>query len=191
MAGRRPLPTAVRQEQGESATRGRGHSRPIEGDDFQPDQTVPEMPKHLGKVGRREWNFMSRVLAEHGVITEVDRQSLATYCEAVDAKEEAQKQLKLTGGRVIATYMEKDGERLFLKMDTNPWWKVWREAVVVEKAYLIEFGLTPASRSRLKLPTKKKETELEKLMARRKNRVGFQAPAALPPAAPDGPVNKA
>lgn len=149
------------------------------------------MPKHLGKVGRREWHIMTRALLEHGVITKVDRQALATYCEAVDAKEEAQRKCRETGGRVIATYMERDGERLFLKMETNPWWKIWKESVTVEKAYLIEFGLTPASRSRLKLPKKEKKSELEKL--RERGTVGFTPPPTPEPPMPgtDGPVNKA
>lgn len=188
MAGRRPLPTKTRIEQGESSKRGRGHSRPIEGDDFVPDHIMPEMPKGLARVAKREWYFMSRILFDKGVVTEVDRQALATYCESVATKEEAQRELIKTGGKVISTYMEKDGDRLFLKMETNPWWKIWKEAVATERAYLIEFGLTPASRSRLKLPTKPKEDEFDKLMGNRPARpaVGFQIPAP-----PTGPVNQA
>lgn len=183
----RPKPTATKLAEG-----NRGH-RKIEGDDFQPERVKPEMPKGLSPVARREWKYMSRVLFDNGVLTGVDRQCLATYCEAVAKKERANKEMQASGGEVIAVYMTgKDGERLFLRMETNPWWKVWVEACKMEKACLVEFGLTPASRSRLKLPTKPKEDEFDKVMGKRTPRtpvVGFQH--SEPEPAPPAMVNRA
>jgi integrase len=45
----------------------------------------------------------------------------------------------------------KDGERVFLSIKKNPWWSVWVDACKLEKAFLIEFGLTPASRRNVKI----------------------------------------
>jgi hypothetical protein len=45
----------------------------------------------------------------------------------------------------------KDGERVFLSIEKNPWWSVWVDACKLEKAFLIEFGLTPASRRNVKI----------------------------------------
>lgn len=193
MPGRRPLPTATRIAEGESVTRGRGHSRPIEGDDIQPDHVMPEMPKGMSKSARREWRRMSKILFRMGVLTEIDGKALAAYCEAYAQAEIALRDVAVNGqvteifARVKETgeVLEYNGKPVFERRDRNPSMAIYTECSKLMKTFLIEFGLTPASRSKLKLPVKQKEDELEKMMNSGR-RLGFQ-----PTVPADAPVNQA
>jgi P27 family predicted phage terminase small subunit len=176
----RPKPTAVKLAEG-----NRGH-RPLEGDDFQPEHIMPEMPKELrrSKAGRREWNIMSRILFERNVLTVVDGKALAAYCWTYARWEEASALIDLHGQVVPKKAVTKDGEEIILELQANPACALADKWLNRMKSYLIEFGLTPASRGKLKLPVKPKEDEFDKVMGHRpRPTVGFQVPA--------GPVNKA
>jgi P27 family predicted phage terminase small subunit len=168
MGGRRPLPTQTRIAEG-----NRGH-RPIDGDDVEPTADAPEMPKGLSRSARREFRFMCRTLLDLGVLTVVDGRALAAYCEAFAQKEKASKELNRLGAAIETFAIDKSGERVFLRIEKNPWWSIWVDACKLEKSFLIEFGLTPASRRNLKIPFKPKEDELDRVMAR-----GRTAPMAF------------
>jgi P27 family predicted phage terminase small subunit len=135
------------------------------GDDVQPTADAPEMPKGLSRVARREFRFMCEALLNMGLLTIADGSALAVYCEAVAQKEKALKELNRLGAAIETYGIDKNGERVFLGVKKNPWWSVWIDACKLEKAFLIEFGLTPASRRNLKVTIKTKEDiELEKFM---------------------------
>lgn len=185
----RPKPTETKLAEG-----NRGH-RPIENDDFQPERIMPEMPKGLSRAGKREWSFISRVLFDKGVLTEVDRQALAGYCEAFGQAEEALRGIKKYG-QVIGIpllvretgepVLDRAGFPIVSKLEKNPSVGIYIEMAKLMKSFLIEFGLTPASRSKIKLPAKTKEDEFDKVMGKRP-RVGFQPT----PSQPTEPVNRA
>ena len=179
----RPKPTAVKLAEG-----NRGH-RPIEGDDFQPEHIMPETPKGMSRGALREWRRMSKVLFNSGVLTQVDGKALRTYCEKADLVERAQKRILETGTEVISVYaMNKEGEQVFLRQEINPWYKVLADAEKIMKAFLIEFGLTPASRSRLKLPKKPEDDEIDKLLGKGK---GKSVPGFTQPTRPAQPGTEA
>lgn len=159
MRGRRPLPTAIRILEG-----NRGH-RPIMADDVQPTAGPPEMPKGLSRVARREFRFMCKALGALGLLTIADGNALALYGEAVAQKEKALKELNKRGAAIETFGIDKNGERVSLGIKKNPWWSVWVDACKLEKAFLIEFGLTPASRRNLKV-TIKRPNPLDELMNR-------------------------
>lgn len=186
MAGRRPLPTETKIAEG-----NRGH-RTIEADDFQPERRMPEMPKGLSRSAKREWYRLGRVLFDSGVLTEVDGKSLAAYCEAFAQAEEALRDIKVHGQVTSFFALDKetgqlimyDGKPVFTRRDINPSVRIWLEASKLMKSFLIEFGLTPASRSKLKLPKKDDGDELDALMGKGKPNtprppVGFQIPGAV------------
>jgi P27 family predicted phage terminase small subunit len=153
------------------------------GDDVQPEADAPEMPKGLSRVAPREFRFMCAKLLELGLLTVVDGSALAVYCEAVAQKEKALKELNRLGAAVEVYGLDKSGQRVFLRIEKNPWWSVWVEACKLEKSFLIEFGLTPASRRNLKVKFKPKDDELLRLMKSRKL-TGFR-PGPDPSMAPD------
>jgi len=172
MSGRRPLPTESRKLGGNA-----GH-RPIIGDDVQPTADAPEMPKGLSRAARREFHFMCQALLDLGLLTVVDGRALGAYCEAFAQKQKALKELNRLGA-VTETYgMNKSGERVFLKFQKNPWFSAWVDACKLEKAFLIEFGLTPASRRNLKITPKPKEDEFDRAFGLRR---GPEIPAEISP----------
>lgn len=178
MAGRRPKPTAIKELEGNPG------KRKLVDDDIQPERIAPEMPKFLStKVARREWKFMCKALLDLGVLTNVDRQALGDYCEAVSQKELALTNLKEKGAVLDTFAMNDDGVRIYLRSEKNPWFSVWLECCKLEKAFLIEFGLTPASRSKIKVERKPKEDEFDSIM----RRPGTVAPFVLPPQEPSLP----
>lgn len=169
----RPKPTAQKLAEG-----NRGH-RKIEGDDFVPDQVMPETPRGMSRGALREWRLMGKILFGKGVLTQVDKMAFKAYCEHAAQSEIAFIKFNKHGAVIDTFAMDKNENRVFLRSDINPWYKVWLEEQKAMKAFLIEFGLTPASRSRLKLPEKPKEDEFDKLMNKNKP-VGFQAPSFTP-----------
>ncbi len=169
----RPKPTAVKIAEG-----NRGH-RKIEGDDFVPDQVMPETPRGMSRGALREWRRMGKILFAKGVLTQVDGMAFKAYCEHAAQSEIAFIKFNERGAVVDVFAMDKKGNQVFLHSEVNPWYKVFLEEQKAMKAFLIEFGLTPASRSRLKLPEKPKEDEFDKLMNRNRP-VGFQTPVFTP-----------
>ena len=181
MAGRRPLPTQIRILGGNA-----GH-RPIIGDDIQPTAGPPEMPKGLSRLARREFRFLRRALHSLGVLTVVDGSALASYCEAFAQKQKALKELERLGAAIETYSINKDGERVFLGIKKNPWWSVWVDACKLEKAFLIEFGLTPASRRKLKItpPRTGADIRLENIIMGRPYDESLSEPPKNPFALPE------
>ncbi len=76
------------------------------------------------------------------------------------------------------------------RWEKNPSWSIYREAAALMKMFLIEYGLTPASRSRLKLNLKPKEDEFSKFMKRPQTNLGFAPTTPADPGAAPNYVNK-
>jgi P27 family predicted phage terminase small subunit len=152
MAGRRPKPTALKKLQGNP-----GH-RPLNDAEPEPLIGIPEMPKGMWPAARREWHRIAPVLLEIGVLTIADGKALAAYCEAYALWEKARQSIDEYGLVVVDKYKDKDGtEHESLK--ANPAIAIRASAAKEMKSFLIEFGLTPASRAKLKISTKPKEKD--------------------------------
>jgi P27 family predicted phage terminase small subunit len=104
---------------------------------------LPKCPAHLDKNAKAEWRRISRELAAVGLLSAVDRAALAAYCAAwsrwISAEEGIQKH-----GTVIKS--PKSGYPI-----QNPYVSISNTALDLMRKFLIEFGLTPASRSRISL----------------------------------------
>src|SRR5262245_47876165 len=98
------------------------------------------MPAHLDHEARKEWRRLVRMLTKMRVLTEADGIALATLCQAYSTMAKAQTQLSRTG----IIFKTPNG---FLQQ--NPLLKVVNQQAEIIIKHLREFGLTPASRSRL------------------------------------------
>ncbi len=49
-----------------------------------PDPGIPEMPEHLSEGAKEEWEKMSVLLCEDGLISPIDKACLSMYCSAWD-----------------------------------------------------------------------------------------------------------
>jgi P27 family predicted phage terminase small subunit len=135
--GRKPKPTALRKAQGNPGHRPLNHNEPK-------PTGVPQCPTHLGKVAKAEWRRIAPELIALGLLTKVDRAALAAYCSAWAQWVEAE------------TSVQKFGAVFRLKNDPdkpvkNPNVTIANAALDQMRKFLTEFGMTPASRSRIQV----------------------------------------
>ena len=100
---------------------------------------TPRAPAHLDKAAKKQWRYIAPKLAALGVLSDIDIAALTAYCKAhsrgIELDEEIKKALAIEG-RVI------DAPLLALFRASN------QNTDQIRK-FLIEFGMTPSSRSRV------------------------------------------
>lgn len=138
MRGRKPVPTTLKLLQGNP---GR---RPLNAAEPAPPVTIPACPEFLDDVARGEWSRTATLLAEMGLLTAADRTALAAYCVAYSRWVEAEAQVKKYGTIV------KSPEKGFPMK--SPYLTVADQALETMRKLMVEFGLTPSSRSRIRVP---------------------------------------
>lgn len=158
MAGRRPKPTALKKLEGNPGKRPLNEREPT------PRRAMPRCPHHLAGEARKEWRRVVRELYAVGLLTQVDRAALAAYCQLYARWIAAEKEIESDGLTMITA---KGG------VMQNPAVRIAATALDGMRKYLIEFGMTPSSRSRIKLPAPAKERTFEELLN--------DAVAGLPP----------
>ncbi len=136
MAGRKPLPTHLKLVKGTARPHRLNKGEP------KPTVAVPEPPAHLDERARAKFAAMAEMLARHGVMTELDAGALARYAVVwgrwVDAEAEIKRRgpvVKTEGGNVIQ----------------NPFLAVANKCLLQMAQIESEFGLTPSSRSRIRM----------------------------------------
>jgi P27 family predicted phage terminase small subunit len=134
MAGRRPKPTRTKQIQGNP---GR---RPLNEREPKIAPNIPDCPEHLDLVAREEWARITPELHGMRILSRIDRAALAAYCQAwsrwVDAEDNLRK-----FGTIIKT---PKGYPI-----QNPYLAIANTAIDTMRRFLVEFGMTPSSRSRI------------------------------------------
>lgn len=131
-----PKPTALRELEGNPSNRPLPENEPK----APPAPKAAQPPKHLCKHSKAEWKRLYPILRACGLMSANDLTAFAVYCSLygrwVKAEEELAKStalLKTPNGHV----------------QPNPWITIARQTAELMKAYLIEFGMTPAARSRI------------------------------------------
>lgn len=149
MPGPRPLPTAVK------IARGRAGHHPINDREPEPRRKLPRCPSWLQEEARAEWRRKARELYDAGLLTVVDDSALAAYCTVFARWVEAESKVHEQGMVVETT----NGNPI-----QNPYLAIANRAMDDMRRYLIEFGMTPASRSRVKVVSAEKEKTLAELL---------------------------
>ena len=154
MRGRKALPSRIIELRGGT----RYTHRPARAQEPRPPERLPPCPRHLDKRARKEWRRIGRMLLEVRVITELDRAVLTVYCQSwseyVRACEEIPKKQPVC--------LARDGyPRL------NPWLRVQREACERMSRAMTELGLTPVSRTRVRIEGPKPMGKVESFMGRK------------------------
>ena len=144
MTGPPPKPTALKILQGNPGKRALNKNEP------KPKQKIPVCPAHLCKIGKAEWRRITRQLATLKLVTEIDRAALSAYCTAWAKYVETSLAISKTG------YLVKSKNKIFY---VNPLVAVQNKAMEQMKAFLVEFGMTPASRSRIALNMEPKDND--------------------------------
>lgn len=145
-----PKPTRLKELAGNP-----GH-RPLNKREPKPTSGAPGMPDWLSKEAKAEWRRVVPELEKLGLLTKVDRAALAAYCQAHAELADATKLLEAEGRIVSEPVTQRrkvDGEwETFVvgwKKKLHPAVRLQRDAFARVKQFLGEFGLTPATRTRL------------------------------------------
>lgn len=153
--GRRPLPTALKVLRGNPGKRALNAAEP------KPATKIPPCPKHLQGEARAEWRRMSRELHRLGLLTVIDRAALAVYCQLWARWVKAETTVARLGEVVKAPESDYPMQ--------NPYLSIANVALKQMKSYLVEFGMTPAARTRLVVPEPaERDTTEEQLFGRRR-----------------------
>lgn len=142
--GRKPKPTYLKLLDGEP------NKDRINPNEIKPKIRMPTCPAHLKGAAKYEWKRMSKELFNLGALTEIDRSALAAYCVLYGRWVAAEKVLNVTN-TIIKT---KDGNLI-----QNPALAIANKALTLMYKYLVEFGMTPSSRTRVAVKPKEPEKQ--------------------------------
>ena len=138
MRGRKPKPTLLKTLEGNPGKRPLNDREPV------PPDGIPDCPDFLTNEARAEWFRTAKVLKEMQLLTLADRAALAAYCTAYGRWVEAEKQVQKYG-----TIVKSPKQGFPMK---SPYLTVADQSMEMMRKFLVEFGLTPSSRSRIKVP---------------------------------------
>lgn len=133
-------------------------------DEFNPEVEIPNAPSWIWPEAKKEWKRLGAELSRYGLISKLDRAALVLYCQAWAKLVWAETML----ARAMKLAEEK---RLEAEAEGKPWtggdgimvpspngslvyshhWVVQRRAAQEVHWYLQSFGLSPSSRSRVKV----------------------------------------
>ncbi len=141
MAGPPPIPTEVKRLMGNPGKR----RLPKPGEEPEPDHVseLPEPPEWLGSYGAAEWRRAGPILMKIRLLTESDLLAFGAYCANVDLMIESKFDIEKNG----ATITGQRGGSV-----RNPALASFSQAVTALRALATEFGMTPSSRARMRLP---------------------------------------
>ena len=117
-----------------------GNEAPAEPED-EPATEAPPAPSYLKEMAKRAWRRTAGQLVEMGVLTEADLVALEAYCTLDAHYRDAESHLKAS---MLVTGA--NGQKIL-----SPYHRVSRECLKEMKAWMLEFGLTPSSRSRVRV----------------------------------------
>jgi P27 family predicted phage terminase small subunit len=149
MRGRKPKPTAVKELEGNPGKRALNKREP------KPVSSIPSCPNHLSGIARQEWGRLTKELYKLGVLSKIDRTALTICCQAYEDYVTACHELKEQGAVLIS---DKGG------MYQNPWVSIKKRSMDQIMRFYVEFGMTPSSRSRVKVDMPTEEDEMANVL---------------------------
>lgn len=154
MAGRKAKPIGLHLVQGNKAHLTKKEIKKRKKNEVQPRADNIERPDFLkhNKIAQRAWRRLVDELTELGLLTNVDTDALAVYCDAYSKYIEATENIKREG--VTIEYTNKAGHTNTIE---NPNVNVAKKYYKIMKDMMAEFGLTPAARAKLAIPKEERK----------------------------------
>lgn len=137
MRGRRPKPTRLKLLTGNPGKRAMNENEP------KPEAAIPECPPELSPAARKEWERLVGELSALRMLTNLDRAALAAYCGAYALWAEATEAIQKYGAMI------KSPQGFPIQ---SPYLAIANRQSEIMMRIASEFGLTPASRSRISAP---------------------------------------
>lgn len=125
---------------------------------------MPAVPPHLSDEAKVEWGRMANELHELGLLTRLDRATLAAYCQAYSDWVDAEGKLRQFGTVIkspVRTLVKKKKDGSETTETTggypmqSPYLAIRNKALELMHKFAVEFGLSPSSRSRVNTDGKK------------------------------------
>lgn len=169
-------PTKLKELEGNPGKRALNPREP------DPAPALLPCPAFIKGAGRKEWQRISRELYKLGLLTPIDRAALAGYCVAWGQFEEVEKELARLkrSAREMARLKKKNPNARasifngMVSITSNgnvviePLLSVRKQALEQMHKFLAEFGMTPASRTRIagggNTGKKKAQSPLERML---------------------------
>lgn len=132
--GPSPKPTEIRRLEGNLSRRPYNENEP------RLRLQSPKCPDYLDEEAKKEWRRLSRILLRTRVLTEGDDIALANLCQSYSTMVRAQKKLNQSGlmMKTPSGYLQQ-----------SPPLSIVNSSMQTITTLLREFGLTPASRTRI------------------------------------------
>ena len=105
------------------------------------EKGLGEPPPSLSDAAKEVWREVAPRLEEEGSVVRVEREPFACYCQAVAIVQECQRDIEERGVTISTSR----------GLQKNPAVSIQREFMANVARLASEFGLTPASRSKVKL----------------------------------------
>jgi P27 family predicted phage terminase small subunit len=133
MSGRKPKPTALK------LVTGNPGKRPLPKNEPKP-KLGARMPEWLSPQAKEHWPLIAKQLRDAGILTEIDAPALGLYCEAFVRWHQANEQVAKFGP-VVKAPSGFPVQSPFLAIANRAWDQMMKA--------LVEFGMTPSSRSKV------------------------------------------
>ena len=145
-AGRKPKPTNLKLIQGTYRPDRANPSEP------KPRAVIPPCPKFLQGEAKKQYQKTAKKLARIGLMTELDDLALSMLCQGWQEYLDNTEQVKKSGILVKSP----NGFPVL-----NPYLIAANQAIKKVRSLLAEFGMTPASRSRIQATATSEESDDE------------------------------
>lgn len=132
--GRKPKPTALKVLEGNPGKRPLNEHEPVP-----PKETI-KCPTWLEAEAKKEWRRLAPSLEAMGVLTTADLMAFAGYCQAYARWREAEEFISKHG----TIFQTPSGY-----VQQVPQVSIAQQNLKIMQSFCAEFGLTPASRSRI------------------------------------------
>src|SRR5688572_13757514 len=116
----------------------------------------PECPDWLDDEAKAKWKRVTNDLQAMGLLARADRAALAMFCTAWSRWKDAEEQVRKFGAIV------KSPEKGFPMK--SPYLTIADQAMETMRKLMVEFGLTPSSRSRIRVPEGDAADELTRFL---------------------------
>ena len=135
--------------------RGKPDKKALPKDEPQPEAVCPKPPAILSDVAKKHWKQTVKYLYDAKLMTNMDIDALTIYCESYARWADANENIQKDG--VIIMQDSHDGSVQYPKQ--NPYLMVQQKAFDQMKAMLIEFGMTPSARTRVRTVDKANKSD--------------------------------
>ena len=112
---------------------------------------VPNCPSWLSREAKAEWRRIVPELDAAELLAVVDRAALAAYCQAWAELQINTATIEKDGRIVEEPIQSAGGEVIGQRLKPHPAVRLQRDAFARVRSFLIEFGLSPAARSRVNI----------------------------------------